>query len=160
MIKRLLILCAMFFATPALAQANAPLSAKNPTAFAAQLRSMGYAPGPVDNSNAEFPMLTFESGGWTIHVSFGGCTNGVNCRYIVLVSIFDQVKNPPADWVAELNVDFDIIKVWRGDSGNLTFSSGAIIEGWPRSTFKAWLEEYVYSGDDLAREARNAGLMK
>ncbi|NML07099.1 hypothetical protein [Sphingomonas sp. G-3-2-10] len=160
MIRRFLILCALFFAAPAFAQANGPLSAKDPAAFAAQLRAMGYKPGEIDKSNDKFPALIFEYRDWPINITFGGCTNGTNCRYIVLVGIFSDVLNPPADWVAELNVDFDLIKVWVGDNGRLSFSAGAIVEGWPPSAFKTLVDELINGGDELADEARKAKLVK
>lgn len=160
MVRYLLILCALLFAAPAFAQAGPPLSAKDPVAFAAQLRSMGYKPGEVDSSNEEFPELIFEYREWPINVIFGGCTNGKNCRYIVLVGIFSDVLNPPAEWVAELNVDFDLIKVWVGDTGRLSFSAGALVEGWPPSAFKSLVEELVNGCDELTKEARKANLVK
>ena len=51
-------------------------------------------------------------------------------------------------------------KVWRTDDNILAFSNGAIIEGWPRQTFIAWIVSINLASGELAKEAVDAGLVK
>jgi hypothetical protein len=153
-----LALCA---SASAFAQSSTAISAKNPALFVRQLEEMGFKTRDLDLENA-FPTLVLEKDEAPLTLTFGGCEAlfHLNCSYVVAVGLFDDVKDPPADWVAKQNADFDMIKVWRTDDNILAFSNGAIIEGWPRQTFIAWIDSINRASDELAKEAVDAGLVK
>lgn len=150
------ILASLVAASPALAETENALSIADPARFAAQLREMGYDPDPFEGSEA--PTTVIHSGGSTYGIVLGGCAAGKACKYLVLFGSFTDIKNPPAEWVARKNVDYDFIKVWIKDSGLLTYSTGMIAEGMSRSTFRASIDLFVSSSDSLGREALMDGL--
>jgi len=145
----------------AFAQSTTTLSAKNPALLARQLEEMGLKTRDLDLENA-YPTLVLEKDEAPLTLTFGGCEAlfHLNCSYVVAVGLFDDVKDPPADWVAKQNADFDMTKVWRTDDNILAFSNGAIIEGWPRQTFIAWIVSINLASGELAKEAVDAGLVK
>lgn len=153
-----LALCAW---APAFAQSDAAISAKNPEVLARQLAEMGFKTRDLDLQRA-FPTLVIEKDDAPLSITFGGCEAlfHLNCRYIVALGVFDDVVDAPADWVAARNADYDLIKVWRTEDNTLAFSNAAIIEGWPRQTFIAWIDSINQAGDELAGEASDAGLIK
>lgn len=153
-----LALCAW---VPAFAQSDAAISAKNPEMLARQLTEMGFKTRDLDLQRA-FPTLVLEKNDSPLSITFGGCETlfHLNCRYVVALGMFDDVVDPPADWVAARNAEYDLIKVWRTDDNILAFSNAAIIEGWPRQTFIAWIDSINQAGDELAGEASDAGLIK
>ncbi len=150
------IFASLAVASPALAESQGALSIADPARFAAQLAEMGYDPEPFEGT--ETPTTVFHSGGSTYGIVLGGCTAGKACKYLVVFGSFTDIKNPPADWVARKNVDYDFIKVWVKDSGLLTYSTGMVVEGMSRATFRASIDMFVSSSDSLGREALVDGL--
>lgn len=142
---------------PAIALAETPIDGSDPAILEQQLREMGYAPDKFDiKAEAATTVLHFPSE--TLALVLGGCTSGKKCTYAVLVGHFTDVKNPKADWVAKMNSNYDVIKVWISDTDELTYSSGAVITGMQRATLKAWIDLVIASSDDLGAEAIKAGL--
>ena len=155
--KILMLLAAMFGPTSALA-ADTPIGIKDPKVFEVQLREMGYAPDPFDLTGVGKTVTTvLHLPNETLALVLAGCTMGRDCRYAVVVGSFSDVAKPSAKWVATMNADYDMIKTWVRDDGKLAYSAGAIVEGMPRATFKAWIDIVVESTDDLASEAIKAG---
>jgi predicted nucleic acid-binding Zn finger protein len=154
------VLTAFLFAAAPAAQAEPaqPLSAADPDAFVGQLSAMGFAVEPV--ASGETPTSAIKIGESDYVLAFGGCTAGKDCRYVILLGKYSDVTNPPAQWVAKENADFDYIKVWLADDGQLTFSTGLIVEGMGADTFKASVQMFVDSAADLAKDAIDAGLTK
>lgn len=144
------------FTTPASAETPAALTLADPAVFAAQLREMGYDPEPFDNAQVPTTVIHHDSSAYS--VALGGCSAGRNCKYLVLLGSFSDIANPPADWVARHNADYDMIKVWVNDDHHLTYSTAMVVDGMPRSTFRANLDLFVDSGNGLAREAVIGGL--
>lgn len=159
MLVRLALAALLLGAAPAAqAQTDRPLSLADPQAFVGQLTAMGYAPDPLVAGETPTSSLTVD--GTEYVVAFGGCIVNRDCRYLILLGKYDDVVNPPAQWVAKENADFDYIKVWVADDGQLTYSTGLIVEGMSAETFKASVEMFVDSAADLAKEAVAAGLTK
>ncbi|WEJ99125.1 MAG: hypothetical protein P0Y59_19605 [Candidatus Sphingomonas phytovorans] len=152
-----LIAASLFFA-PGIAAAQSAITLKDPKAFEQQLTEMGYAPEPF-GAGTDTVETVLHLPNETLGVVLAGCTNGKGCTYAVLLGSFSDLHEVPADWVTKMNVNFDLIKVWVRDDKKLAYSAGAIIEGLPRSTFRAWVENIVDSSNSLANEAIKAGLI-
>jgi hypothetical protein len=149
----------IMLAAAAAAATPSAMTIKDPDLFVRQLTEMGYSPDAVAKKGESVEMVAhLANGGLTIVL--GGCTANRDCSYVALVGSFSDVKNPPADWVAKMNVTYDLIKVWKGDNGNLFYSAGSVVEQMPRATFKRWIELVDQSSDDLGLEASKAGLNK
>ncbi|QQV77470.1 YbjN domain-containing protein [Sphingomonas aliaeris] len=127
--------------------------------FERQLREMGYTIDPFER-DGDTATAVLRSGNDKTVIVLGGCTKGDACDYLVIVSAFDDVLKPPADWVAKMNSTYDLIKVSTRDPDQaLTYSAGIIIDGAPRATFRHWLERVESSSADLAQEAVKAKLV-
>lgn len=134
------------------------ISLKSPAAFEQQLREMGYAPekfhlDPIGGVASGALHLDHE----TLAIVLGGCTLGKDCTYVVLAGHFSDVTGQKPEWVAKMNADYDLIKVWTNDDGYLAYAASAMVEGLPRATFRAWIERVTASTDDLGSEASKAG---
>jgi hypothetical protein len=158
MMRLLIMAGAMLAATPALAQQK-PLDAGDAEAFLGQLREMGYVPGTLTMERGH-PITVLKDGDNSYALSFSGCTGMKKCRYVTMVGAFTDVVNPPADWVAKENRDFDLIKVWVSNKGTLIYGTTTVIEGWPGANFRSWMALFRDSEIQLAVEARNAKLIK
>ncbi len=149
---------ALLAGTPTLAApAETTVSIKNPAAFAAILREMGYKPGDLEK-DTKLPAFTVTLGDQPTRITFGGCTNRVNCTYLYLSSSYDDVPSPPAEWLNKMNDNFDIIKVSTDADKDLYFSATHVIEGVPRSTLKLILDMWISDANSLAQEAVSAKL--
>jgi len=144
-------------AAPAIAVAETPIDGTDAAILEQQLREMGYAPDKFDiGTDTATTVLHLPSE--TLALALGGCTGGKKCTYAALAGHFSDVKNAPADWVAKMNSNYDLIKVWTGDAGELSYSGGSVITGMQRATLKAWIDLVISSSDDLGAEAIKAGL--
>ena len=128
--------------------------------FEQQLRDMGYKPDPFTiGEGTSTTSIRIGEVEWALVL--GGCTKGTACSYVVLVNTYTDVIKPPLDWLARMNGDYDLIKVWTRDTDHaLSYSAGAIINGLPRASFQQWTEQVQDSGNDLAAEAVKAKLIK
>lgn len=135
------------------------MNAQDPTALAASLKEMGYAPDPIDASS-ESPSTVITSGGSRYWVALGGCTGKRDCGYMVVGSSFSDVVDPPAGWVAEQNKDFDLLKVWTNDQKQLTYSSSILTTGLTRAQFRAFMDALTGSETALGNHASEAKLVK
>jgi len=131
--------------------ATAPLSLADPAAFVTVLTDMGYAPDPI--ADPADPITTLKVAGVTYTVAFGGCEAGRNCRYLVLLGSFIDIIDPPAKWVAAKNTEYDYIKVWVGPDKKLMFSTGLVADGLSRENFRAAVDLFVGSSNQLAGDA-------
>lgn len=138
--------------------ADPTITTHDTAAFERQLREMGYAIDPFER-DGDTATSVMRSGKDRLAIVLGGCTKGDACDYVVLVSAFEDVLKPPADWVAKMNSMYDLIKVSTRDTDQaLTYSAGIIIDGAPRETFRHWMERVESSSVDLAQEAVKAKL--
>jgi hypothetical protein len=158
---------ALAAALPAAAQ-NAPtdttaatVRTADPAAVAAALAAMGYRPGAVE-PNGGAPLFKVDIADFDTAIVFGGCANGSDCRYLVLVSRFTDVLNPPADWVNAHNRDLDLGKLWVGDDGTLAFALAMPTGGEPISvpTLRFVIEQWTGVIGTLSRAAIDAKLIK
>jgi Putative bacterial sensory transduction regulator len=156
-LKRFFAAAAMLSVPALAAPAEKTVSIKNPAAFAVTLREMGYKPGDLEK-DTKMPALTVTLGDQPTRITFGGCTNRVNCTYLYLSSSYDDVPNPPAEWLNKMNDNFDIIKVSTDADKDLYFSATHVIEGVPRSTLKLILDMWIGDANSLAQEAVSAKL--
>ena len=143
-------------AAPQVAAAETLIDASDPTVFVQQLSEMGYAP-ETPSVDAGTGTILVHLPDETLAIVLAGCTQGAKCTYAVLGGHFINVKKTPADWVAKMNSSFDLIKVWLGDDGELSYSGGSVITGMQRATLKRWIDLVIQSSDDLGAEAIKAG---
>lgn len=106
---------------PLRAAAVPGIAAGDPAAVAAALTAMGYKPGAID-PNDGMPMFSVEINKLDTVVVLGDCTGGKACKYMLLVSRFTDVKNPPAAWLNARNAELDLGKLWLTPEGVLAFS--------------------------------------
>jgi len=133
-----------------------PISTKDPAAFLTQMREMGYAPeafNPADQNPTTILHLKDDA----VALVLAGCTNRRNCKHIVVVGTFLDLTDPPEAWASKMNAYFHVLKVWVGDDHKLHYSAGAVVEGLPRASFRAWIDEVVDASDLLGVEAIKAG---
>ena len=150
-----LIAISLFF-LPGIAAAQSAISVKDPKQFELQLREMGFAPDAF-GTGTDTVESVLHLPNETLGVVLVGCTDGKDCHYIVLVGSFSDLTDFPADWVAKMNTFYDMIKVWTRDDKRLAYSAGAVVEGMPRASFRAWVDQIVDSSNALAAEAIKAG---
>ena len=134
-------------------------NAKDPAALYDNLQSMGYAPDPID-AKSDPPSTVITASGSRYWVVTGGCTAGRDCRYIVVGASFNDVVDPPADWLAKQNRDFDLIKVWLNDKKWLTYSATLPTEGLTRSQFRNFMDGIIESEAALGKQATEDRLIK
>ncbi len=142
----------------AYAQDGSSISIRDPEAHVLQLKDMGYRVGELTGRD-DLPVVELELADIPLAIVYGGCSGGLDCRYIVIFGSFTDVEKPPMAWVAERNANFDLIKVWVNDAGHLAFGAGAPVEGWPRSSFKSWIDQIILSAQRLGREAIESNLV-
>jgi hypothetical protein len=152
----LLVSAATIVAAPAAADPGA-VSIRKPEAFRALLTELGYKPGAIQNVG-KVPVFAVEIATQPTNFSFGGCTNFVDCKYIVMSSSYTDVPNPPDSWITAMNDKFDVLKIGRDNEKALYFSATHIIEGVPRATLREILESWDTDATSLAQEALTAKL--
>lgn len=143
-------------ATPAAAQT---VSIKSAEALSDTFKAMGYRPEKIDSSGA-VPAFDVEIGGLTTTVKLHGCTKNRNCKYMSLVSAYNDVIEPPASWLQKMNDDFDLLKVGVNNRRELYLFSAFVVEGLPRAEFKRILDFWDADTRGIADEAKDAKLVK
>ncbi|MDB5708482.1 MAG: hypothetical protein JWL96_552 [Sphingomonas bacterium] len=149
----------VLLAAAAAAATPAAITLKDPDIFVRQLTEMGYAPESIDKQGETVTMLAHLAKSGLI-VVLGGCTASKDCGYVVLLGTFIDVKTTTPEWIAKMNSNYDLIKVWKSDEGKLTYSSSAVAEQMPRASFRKWIELVDQSSSDLGQEALKAGFAK
>jgi hypothetical protein len=136
------------------AHAETPrIAIADPVAFADQLRGMGYTVGPIESRDG-IPMTSTDIRGLSTVMTFGGCKAGKDCTYLLLITSFSDVINPPAAWLNKANADFDLVKVWTNSSGTATLSHAVVFgDGMPAATFARILEQWQLSAAGVAQSA-------
>lgn len=137
------------------------IDARNPANVSKAMAELGHKINPADNKGG-YPMFTAEINGWNTAVVFGGCTGNTNCKYMLLVSSFSDLTNPPADWINKVNADLDLGKVWVNEEKTLSFSQPvAIGEGQlQRDTLRYVLDQWGGIVRYLSKAATDAKLVK
>lgn len=149
----------LMLAAAAAAPTPAAITTRDPDVFVRQLTEMGYAPDTIDKQGETVTMVAHLAKSGLV-VVLGGCTASKDCAYVVALGTFTDVHNATPEWIAKMNSNYDLIKVWKNDDGKLTYSSGTIADGMPRASFRRWIELVDQSSDDLGQEAIKAGLAK
>lgn len=147
-------LAGLAFATPAAAQS---VSIADPAKFAATLKGMGMAPGPVTDTG-KGPELAVAIDEMPTTIKFVGCTNGKACRYITLVSGFTDVVKPPVAWMQKINDDFDLIKVGVNDRDHLYLFAAHVVEGMPVAQLQKIFDYWSADTSAVGNEAQKAGV--
>lgn len=143
-------------APPVQAQGGAPISIKNPAAFVAALKAMGYEPGALNKVDTT-PEVDITVDGFGTTLRLVGCTAGADCKYVTLVASYSDVINPPVTWVQQMNDEFDLLRVGVNEKGQLYMFSAAVVEGLPRSELKRILDYWVADTAAIGTEAIESG---
>ena len=152
-------LSALLFASSAsAAKDDLAVSVKSLVSLAKTLEMMGY-PSEPSLSDGGYPILTIRTADTQTAIVFGGCEKETNCKYIVLVTSFTDVKSPPEAWLQKLNADYDLLKVALNEDKTLRISHGAIVEGLPVSSFRKILDEWVAAVTTVAKDAMTEKLV-
>ena len=150
--------CSAGLAAPAGAQAL--VNGQNPEAVRALFDSWGHEPTPLESTDDQ-PLFTATADGFHYFVAFNGCTRGRDCTHVVLVAHYDDVINPPFEWLNRQNYDFDQITASRNpESGRLALRSGITLgrQGIPVSTLRMAIDSWLEDTAQIATLALDAGL--
>ena len=146
---------AAFFVVAAPAQAQT-VSIKDPAAFRNTLSSMGYAPTALTAADTT-PEFDIDVDGFSSTLRMQGCSAGKNCKYITLVASYSDVVNPPANWVQQMNDEFDLLRVGVNDRKQLYMFGAYVIEGLPQAELKRILDFWASDTAAIGDEAIDAG---
>lgn len=143
------------------AHAQSLVQAQNPETIRALFETWGYRPTAlrvVDNQ----PLFEATISGLQNAVVLGGCTNGRDCNHIVLLVTYDDVANPPFEWLNRQNFHYNLVTAMRREDGLLTLRTGIMLgrEGIPVSAVRAAIEDWIAVNNDIARAAVDAGLAR
>lgn len=133
-----------------------PVSIKNPAAFVATLKAMGYAPGPLTNVETA-PEVIVQIGGFGSTLRLAGCDAGTNCDYMTLILSFNDVVNPPMHWVQEMNDEFDLLRVGINENGQLYLFGAYVVEGLPQSELRRIFDYWSADTAAVGQEAVEGG---
>jgi len=146
---------AALFVVGAPAQAQS-VTIKNPAAFVATLKAMGYGPGPLTKIDTT-PEVDIAVNGFGTTLRLVGCAAGADCKYVTLVASYSDVSNPPAAWVQEMNDEFDLLRVGINEKKQLYMFGAYVVEGLPRSELKRIFDYWVADTAAIGTEAIERG---
>ncbi len=138
---------------PAQAQS---VSIRNPAAFVATLKTMGYAPGALSKIDTS-PEVDITVDGFGTTLRLVGCTAGADCKYMTLVASYSDVVNPPASWVQKMNDEFDLLRIGINDKGQLYMFGAYVIEGLPQRELQRIFDYWAADTSSIGQEAVDGG---
>ena len=144
------------------APAQEPMvSATNPDAVRTLFESWGYRPTALEGADDQ-PLFQATISGLENVVVFGGCRAGRDCSHIVLIVTYNDVPNPPYEWLNQQNFDYNLVTAMRREDGLLTLRAGIMFgsAGVPVSVVRAALDDWVAANNEIARRAIEAGLAR
>lgn len=144
---------AIFVASPASAQT---VSIRNPAAFVATLKAMGYEPGALSNVDTS-PEVDIKVNGFGTTLRLIGCTAAADCKYMTLVASYSDVVDPPAAWLQKMNDEFDLLRIGINDKKQLYMFGAYVVEGLPRSELKRIFDYWAADTSSIGSEAIEGG---
>lgn len=155
-----LALAANVAAGSAVLAAPAQVTARDPAALRALVGRLGYQPGALETSSGGVPNFLVTIDEIATAVAFGGCTGGRNCTYVVFVSTYEDVVNPPWEWLNARNNDYDLVAVSRAEDGTLSVRGGVMLgtQGISEALFHDLLRDWATTNHSIAQEALDAHL--
>jgi len=155
-----LALAANAVAASAASAAPGLVTARDPAVIRALLGRWGYQPGPMETSSGGVPNFLVTVDEIATAIAFGGCTAGRNCTYVVFVSTYDDVVNPPWEWLNARNNDYDLVAVSRAEDGKLSVRGGVMLgtQGIAEALFREQLRDWATTNHSIAQEALDAHL--
>ncbi|WP_447758528.1 hypothetical protein [Sphingopyxis fribergensis] len=146
---------AALFVVAAPAQAQS-VTIKNPAAFVATLKAMGYEPGPLSKVDTT-PEVDIKVNGFGTTLRLAGCTAGADCKYITLVASYSDVVSPPLSWIQQMNDEFDLLRVGVDDKKELYMFGAHVVEGLPRAELKRIFDFWAADTASIGHEAVEGG---
>ena len=152
---------ALALAAPQATAQEAMASASSPEAVRALFESWGYRPTALDGADDQ-PLFQATISGVENVIVFGGCRAGRDCSHVVLIVTYNDVPNPPYEWLNQQNLDYNLITTMRRDDGLLTLRTGIMLgsAGVPVSVIRAALDDWIAANNEIARSAVEAGLAR
>ena len=146
---------------PAPARAQEMVTAQNPETVRALFATWGYGPSEMRDTDDQ-PSFLATVDNFTFAVAFNGCTAGRGCLYLVLIANYDDINNPPAEWLNHQNYQYDELTASRReDDGRLVLRTGITLgpEGIPVSTLRLAMDGWIQDTGAVERSAAEAGLV-
>jgi hypothetical protein len=146
---------------PATAQAPALVNAQNPETVRALFAAWGHDPTPLRIVDGQ-PLFEASDEDFHFFVAFNGCTDGRGCNYVVFIVNYDDVANPPYEWLNRQNYRYDMVTASRrADDGRLSLRTGITLgpDGIPESTLALAFGDWIDDTNRIARDAFEAGLV-
>ena len=143
------------------AQAPEMITAQNPETVRALFATWGYDPTEMRDTDDQ-PSFLATVDRFNFAVAFNGCTAGRDCRFLVLIANYDDVTNPPAEWLNHQNYQYDVVTASRReDDGRLVLRTGITLgrEGIPVSTLRLAIDGWIEDTGEIERNAGEAGLV-
>ncbi len=140
---------------------DAMVSALEPERLRALFESWGYQPTALEGMDDQ-PLFRATIDGLENFIVFGGCRAGRDCSHIVLFVTYNDVPDPPWEWVNRQNFEFNLVTVMRREDGLLTLRAGIMFgsAGIPASTVRAVIDDWIGINNEVARRAVEAGLAR
>jgi hypothetical protein len=145
------------FAAPAQAQI---VTGQDPERIRALFASWGHDPTEMRTVDGQ-PLFEARVDDFNFFVAFNGCTNNRGCGSVVFIVNYDDVINPPFEWLNRQNYHYDLITASRrGDDGRLSLRTGITLgrEGMPVSTLRAAFDNWFEDTAAIAQAAIDEGL--
>ena len=154
-----LALCLFAAAAPAPSSAQL-VDGRDPERLRALFERWGYRPRLTAAEGD--PVIWIDVEGIRTAAGLGGCANGRNCSYILLLAFHDDIVDPPWEWLNVQNNFFDVITLSRAANGMLRVRTGFVIgrQGVPESTLRAVLADWASTNRSILRRAAEAGLAR
>ena len=156
-----LAMAASYGMLPEAALAQQMVTARNPETVRALFEAWGYRPGAIQGAD-DHPLFQATIGEIQNVVVLGGCERGRNCSHVVLIAAYNDVPNPPYEWLNRQNFHFNLVTAARREDGLLALRTGIMLgdQGIPASTFRAAIEDWIAVNAEVARSAVEAGLVR
>ena len=140
--------------------AAALISAQSIPNFVKQMEAMGFKISDLEQDGSP-PSFGTEIDGHPTNVLFGGCTEGKACKYVLLLTSFSDIVNPPPEFLNHINRDYDMIGVFKNDRDKLAVQHGIVLgtDGIPITTFRKALEYWSSDLDGISDDAIKAGIV-
>jgi hypothetical protein len=150
-------ICLFAAATPAPTQL---VDGRDPERLRALFERWGYRPSLTAIRGEPVIWITVE--GVRTAAGLGGCTNGRNCSYLLLLAFHDAIVDAPWEWLNTQNNFFDVVTLSRAANGILRVRTGFVIgrQGVPESTLRAVLADWASTNREILRRAAEARLAR
>lgn len=143
------------------APAQQIVSTSEPTAVAAVAGILGLKPALIEE-RGDNVLYSFEMEELPGVLVFGQCTDNRSCNYLMLVTTFNDLINPPSEWVSAHNMNLDLGKLWVNENGTLSYAVPVPTGGQdvPAAVMRFAFDQWAAVGRTIATSAIEQGLIQ